>query len=402
MPEPYVLMVGGLRPAKGGVHLLAVAERLRQMGLTPVDVKQHGTGLKMEIVLRPGHVDMKDLAVFSRQFATMVNAGLPILRCVSVLADQTESTELAKVLRKVRTDVEQGTSLTAALARHPKTFSNLFVAMIRTGETTGALGEVLEELAKQIEKETTLRGKVKSAMTYPIAVVGLVLVITLIGFEAMAIATVMPRVSRELHGIRLYGWVFSAFLLASLLGIVLGGRLADRHGPARPFVLGLVLFSAGLVLGGLAPSMPVLVFARAVQGLGAGAIPTVIYVVIGRAYPPVLQPRMFAVLSSAWVLPALIGPMDSGERYFFMPTYVPEGMNMTPDQVPVHLVPCIEGRVEEAGVLAQASTYSSILPAVWSFALAARARGLGTAWTTLHLMFEREAAWVTWSGTPST
>ena len=160
-----------------GESIQSVAERLRQMGLTPVDVKQHGTGLKMEIVLRPGHVDMKDLAVFSRQFATMVNAGLPILRCVSVLADQTESTELAKVLRKVRTDVEQGTSLTAALARHPKTFSNLFVAMIRTGETTGALGEVLEELAKQIEKETTLRGKVKSAMTYPIAVVGLVLVI---------------------------------------------------------------------------------------------------------------------------------------------------------------------------------------------------------------------------------
>lgn len=160
-----------------GESVQAVAERLRQMGLTPVDVKQHGTGLKMEIVLRPGHVDMKDLAVFARQFATMVNAGLPILRCVSVLADQTESPELAKVLRKVRTDVEQGTSLTAALARHPKTFSNLFVAMIRTGETTGALGEVLEELAKQIEKETTLRGKVKSAMTYPIAVVGLVLVI---------------------------------------------------------------------------------------------------------------------------------------------------------------------------------------------------------------------------------
>jgi type IV pilus assembly protein PilC len=160
-----------------GESVQAVAERLRQMGLTPVDVKQHGTGLKMEIVLRPGHVDMKDLAIFARQFATMVNAGLPILRCVAVLADQTESPELAKVLRKVRTDVEQGTSLTAALARHPKTFSNLFVAMIRTGETTGALGEVLEELAKQIEKETTLRGKVKSAMTYPIAVVGLVLVI---------------------------------------------------------------------------------------------------------------------------------------------------------------------------------------------------------------------------------
>mgnify|MGYP003335884659 FL=1 len=67
-----------------GESVQAVADRLRQMGLTPVDVKQHGTGLKMEIVLRPGHVDMKDLAIFARQFATMVNAGLPILRCVEI------------------------------------------------------------------------------------------------------------------------------------------------------------------------------------------------------------------------------------------------------------------------------------------------------------------------------
>lgn len=138
--------------------------------------------------------------------------------------------------------------------------------------------------------------------------IGLFLVITLVGFEAMAIATVMPRVSRDLHGIGLYGWVFSAFLLASLLGIVLAGRLADRYGPARPFLAGLVLFSVGLLIGGLTPSMPILVLGRAVQGFGAGVIPAVLYVVIGRAYPPTLQPRMFALMSSAWVLPSLIGP----------------------------------------------------------------------------------------------
>ncbi|MFM7718995.1 MAG: type II secretion system F family protein [Actinomycetota bacterium] len=160
-----------------GENAQSVANRLRSMGLTPINVTERNRGLQMEITLRPGHVAIKDIAIFCRQFATMVNAGLPVLRCVAVLADQTESAELAKVLRRVRTDVEQGSSLAIALGRHPKTFSNLFIAMVRTGEATGALGEVLEEMAKQIESEVTLRGKIRSAMTYPIAVVGLVLVI---------------------------------------------------------------------------------------------------------------------------------------------------------------------------------------------------------------------------------
>lgn len=146
------------------------------------------------------------------------------------------------------------------------------------------------------------------APAYRATSIGLFLVITLVGFEAMAIATVMPRVSRELAGIRLYGWVFSAFLLASLLGIVIAGRLADRYGPERPFLAGLVLFAIGLIVGGLTPSMPILVLGRAIQGFGAGVIPAVLYVVVGRAYPSQLQPRMFALMSTAWVLPSLFGP----------------------------------------------------------------------------------------------
>jgi MFS family permease len=141
---------------------------------------------------------------------------------------------------------------------------------------------------------------------------GLVLTITLVGFEALAIATVMPLVSDDLGGIGLYGWVFSAFFLGSLVGIVGAGRAADLHGPARPFVAGLVLFGAGLFAGGIAPSMAALVAARAIQGLGAGAIPAIAYVAIGRAYPSRLQPRMFAVISSAWVIPGIAGPAIAG------------------------------------------------------------------------------------------
>jgi MFS family permease len=138
--------------------------------------------------------------------------------------------------------------------------------------------------------------------------VGLVLAVTFVAFEALAVATILPVVGRHLGDLRLYGWVFSAFLLASLIGIVLAGTLADRVPLGGPMLAGLALFAAGLVIGGTAPDMPVLVAGRAVQGLGAGVVPAVAYVAISRCYPEECRPRMFAVLSTAWVVPGLIGP----------------------------------------------------------------------------------------------
>lgn len=155
--------------------------------------------------------------------------------------------------------------------------------------------------------------------------VGLVLTITLVAFEALAVATVMPVVSDELGGLDLYGWVFSGFFLGNLAGIVVAGDRADQSGLAAPFAAGLVLFAGGLLAGGLAPTMGVLVAARVAQGLGAGAIPAVAYVAVGRGYPQSLQPRLFAIFSSAWVVPGLIGPAASGAiadhsswRYVFL------------------------------------------------------------------------------------
>jgi len=138
--------------------------------------------------------------------------------------------------------------------------------------------------------------------------VGLVLAVTFVAFEALAVATILPVVGRHLGDLRLYGWVFSAFLLASLIGIVLAGTLADRVPLGRPMLAGLALFAGGLIIGGTAPDMPVLVAGRAVQGLGAGVVPAVAYVAISRCYPDECRPRMFAVLSTAWVVPGLIGP----------------------------------------------------------------------------------------------
>jgi MFS family permease len=141
--------------------------------------------------------------------------------------------------------------------------------------------------------------------------VGLVLTITLVAFEALAVITILPAIKDDLHGIRLYGWATSAFQLGVMVGIVVAGGQADRRGPVPPFVGGIALFAAGLVVGGLAPTMLVLVLGRALQGLGAGAVPAVSYAVIGRSYPEALRPRVFAVLSTAWVVPGLVGPAVS-------------------------------------------------------------------------------------------
>ena len=154
---------------------------------------------------------------------------------------------------------------------------------------------------------------------------GLVLTVTLVAFEALAVSTVMPIVAEELGNLQLYGWVFTAFIIGSLIGIVVVGGIIDRRGLGAPFAAGIGLFVIGLIVGGLAPSMEVLVGARFVQGLGAGTVPPIAYVAIGRSLPERLRPQMFATLSTAWVLPGVLGPAIAGAvgetfgwRYVFL------------------------------------------------------------------------------------
>jgi MFS family permease len=142
--------------------------------------------------------------------------------------------------------------------------------------------------------------------------IGLVLTITLVAAEALAVSTAMPIVARELGGLELYGLVFSAFMVGSLVGIVGAGSLIDRRGVVLPFVIGLSLFAFGLALAGASTSMPMLIGARLIQGIGGGAIPPIAYVAIGRSLPEHLRPRMFATMSTAWVLPGILGPAIAG------------------------------------------------------------------------------------------
>ena len=158
-----------------------VANKLRQMGYVPLAIdKKATTGVKKEISLLKPKVKLRDIAVFSRQFATMINSGLSLLRALSILEEQTQSKALASILHEVRIDVEKGSSLSQALARHPKAFNRLYIAMIRAGETGGVLDSVLLQLSDTIEKQVELKRKIKSAMTYPVAVLGLVLLIVTI------------------------------------------------------------------------------------------------------------------------------------------------------------------------------------------------------------------------------
>ena len=148
--------------------------------------------------------------------------------------------------------------------------------------------------------------------SYRLLTAGLLLVVSAAAFESLAVATILPMVVRELGGLELYGWAFSLFTLANLLGITLAGSAADRRGPALPLAVGIGVFIVGLVAGGLAPTMPVLIASRAVQGFGSGLLTAAVYVAIGRSYADTLRARMLASLSSAWVLPGLIGPAAAG------------------------------------------------------------------------------------------
>jgi type IV pilus assembly protein PilC len=150
-----------------------VATKLKSMGYAPMSITEANAGMNKEITI-PGFgkkkVKLKDLAVMSRQFATMINSGLSLLRALTILTEQSENKELARVLGEVRNDIETGSSLSVAMAKHPDVFPPLMVNMCRAGEVGGFLDTVLLQIANNYEAEVKLRGKVKSAMTYPVVV----------------------------------------------------------------------------------------------------------------------------------------------------------------------------------------------------------------------------------------
>ncbi|MBN2177009.1 MAG: type II secretion system F family protein [Demequinaceae bacterium] len=206
----------------------AVSARLKTMGLAPISIDPvRQSAFKKEIHI-PGMTDkikLKDIAILSRQLATMIQSGLSIIRALNILSEQTENAALARVVVDVRSDVETGVSLSQALARHPRVFPPLMINMVRAGEVGGFLDNVLVSVAANFESEVKLRGKVKSAMTYPtvvfviaiVAVIGmLIFIVPVFSGMFLSLGGDLPPLTAALVGV-------STFFKYGTVPLIIGG-----------------------------------------------------------------------------------------------------------------------------------------------------------------------------------
>ncbi|WP_036746110.1 MFS transporter [Paenibacillus sp. UNC451MF] len=142
--------------------------------------------------------------------------------------------------------------------------------------------------------------------------IGIILAVMAVGFEGLAVITVAPAIAGDLNGIHLYGWIFSAYLLAQIIGTLVVGRQIDKKGPALPFTLAMILFALGLIAAAMANHMLILIISRALQGFGAGAMMTCVYTAISLSYPDKLRTKILGAFGTAYVLPSMIGPYVAG------------------------------------------------------------------------------------------
>ena len=245
-----------------------VVTRLREMGYLPVSVAPaKGKGLKTEIII-PGFSDRvkpKEVAMFTRQFATMVDAGLSISRTIAVLATQVENKHFAIILRHIHDDLDSGLGLSAALAKHPKVFDNLYVSMVAAGEVGGSIDLVLKSIAENLEKQVELNRKVRGAMTYPVIVVCVIAVIVTV--MMVLIVPIFKKLFKSLGGKlplptqiminisnTLVSWRVVLVIIFVVAAVILfrryiktdkGRRVWDRF-KMRPPIFGPITHKAGL------------------------------------------------------------------------------------------------------------------------------------------------------------
>ncbi|SDC21676.1 type IV pilus assembly protein PilC [Sanguibacter gelidistatuariae] len=235
-----------LRDAKGKVikgrieanNESAVATRLKSMGVAPMSIAEvQNTGLQREITI-PGFskkITMKDLSIMARQLATMISAGLSLLRALSILAEQTDNPELAKILNLVRGDIETGLSFSDALGQHKATFPPIMLNMVRAGEIGGFLDQVLVSVAENFESEVRLRSKIKSAMTYPV-VVFCIAILAVVGM-LLFIVPVFEKMFADLGGALPAPTQFLVFLSGSMkfvlpplvVALIIGSAWWSKH-----------------------------------------------------------------------------------------------------------------------------------------------------------------------------
>ena len=232
-----------------------VASNLRERGLVPTEITLPKTGLQGDIKLPAwldfgGKTNLRDVTVFSRQFATVINAGLPVVQSLAILQRQAEKTSLKDALQKIREEVETGLPLSEALDKHPKIFNRLYVYLVRAGEASGNLDGILERVADYQEKQAALRGKLKSALTYPAVVLVIALAVTFFLLTGIVpqFAGILTQLGGELPLITRILMSISDFLLTKwwllivgVIGAVVGLGLYYRTNNGRHVIDNLLL-----------------------------------------------------------------------------------------------------------------------------------------------------------------
>lgn len=262
------------------VDELAVRTALRRQGFKSIAVKQKPKDLLENIPFLQGGVDEKNVVVFCRIFSTMIDAGLPLIQCLSILAEQEENKAFAKILRTIKEDIEGGTSLTDALKKHPKVFDDLFVNLIAAGEAGGILDVVLARLSAYLENAMKLKAAVKSAMTYPITVLCIAAgVVTLLLLKVIpTFQKMFADMGGELPGptqvvvsmsefMQNYWWMLGVIVAAIVIGLKMFYKTEKGH-----WTIDALLLKAPLI-GNVLRKVAVAKFTRTLATMMSSGVP---------------------------------------------------------------------------------------------------------------------------------
>ena len=314
----------------------AVTGKLKAQGLTPLEVAlKSNTGLNRQIKLPGGggHVSARALAVFSRQMAGLINAGLPLMRTLSILIEQTDDKRLQPALVQVQADVESGSSFSAALARHPQTFPPLMLSIVKVGEAGGFLGSALSSIADNYQRESELQNKIRAAVTYPaivlaIAIIGVLVMVTFVVpiFEGMfaGLGSELPLPTQILVTTsKNMWWIIPAIVLLALIAVI--WWRANRHTDQYRRVIDPIKLKMP-IFGKLTTKIAVARFARNLSMMLNAGVPIIqALAIVGQAsnnwkieeavrdvQDSIRQGRSFAApLAKADVFPSMVPQMVS-------------------------------------------------------------------------------------------
>jgi len=259
----------------------AVLARLRQMQIQPIPTKIKPKGRLLDFKINIGGVPNKDIVVFTRQLSTMIDAGLPLVRSLDVLAEQQKSGLFKNTIISIKESVEAGSAFADALGKHPKVFSNLFVSLVQAGEAGGVLDVILKRLADYLEKMESIKRKIRGAMVYPVivigvavAVLGIVIIFVVPVFAEMFkdMGTTLPTLTQVIVDISKFTRNNILFILIGLAAVIIGILVTYNRSEKVRRLYDAFLLKMFLI-GNLIQKTAIARFCRTLATLTAGGIP---------------------------------------------------------------------------------------------------------------------------------